>query len=327
MRIITLFVVVALMMGDFHAYAQIFRVEYTSELQTNFRESNFVNLLRFNAEVPISRSMTIGASTISVAKTRDEKLVDDLQTFSNIEEDDLPLALALCGIEWKINDKHSFFAGIRNMNEDYFTTPVTSFFTNSSCGVYPTTSANYPIANYPMASVGMHYCCDANPFKLQASLYNGTGYNRFVGRSNVFRFCPKSDGIFGVAEVTYAHGNTLFSLGNSLYGEGGVSFSPWIYAEQGVCNNFALLVGYSHAFAVEAACVDYAGMGACYKLGKCQLGVFTDYAAFEGSDEFATELTCKVPLSPFMQIQPTAHFIYSDGKSYSVAMLRMTASF
>lgn len=97
----------------------------------------------------MSNSFSIEASTISIAKTREERLVDDLQTFSNIEEDNLPLALAVCGANWQINDKHSLFFGIRNMNEDYFTSPVTSFFTNSSCGVYPTISANYDIANTP----------------------------------------------------------------------------------------------------------------------------------------------------------------------------------
>ena len=158
MKFINILVVVALMTGGLHLHAQDFGVEYTTELQTNFQGCNFVNLLRLNAEIPISKSVTIEASTISIAKTRNERLLDDLQTFSNIEEDNLPLAIAVCGANWQINDKHSLFMGIRNMNEDYFTSPVTSFFTNSSCGIYPTISANYPIANYPVASVGMHYC-------------------------------------------------------------------------------------------------------------------------------------------------------------------------
>lgn len=130
--------------------------------------------------------------------------MDDLQTFSNIEEDNLPLALAVCGANWQINDKHSLFFGIRNMNEDYFTSPVTSFFTNSSCGVYPTISANYDIANYPVASVGAHYRFESaigsnesnGSIVFQTSLYNGKGSYHFTSRDNVFRFYPK-DGITG----------------------------------------------------------------------------------------------------------------------------------
>lgn len=152
----------------------------------------------------MSNSFSIEASTISIAKTREERLVDDLQTFSNIEEDNLPLALAVCGANWQINDKHSLFFGIRNMNEDYFTSPVTSFFTNSSCGVYPTISANYDIANYPVASVGAHYRFESaigsnesnGSIVFQSSLYNGKGSYHFTSCDNVFRFYPK-DGITG----------------------------------------------------------------------------------------------------------------------------------
>ncbi|MBQ0058219.1 MAG: hypothetical protein KBT20_11235 [Bacteroidales bacterium] len=119
MKVTNLLVMATLMTGGLHLNAQTVGVEYTTELQTNFSESNFVNLLRLNAELPIGKSLSLEAATTSVAKTRDERLVDDLQTFSNIEEDNLPLAIAVCGANWQINDKHSLFMGIRNMNEDY----------------------------------------------------------------------------------------------------------------------------------------------------------------------------------------------------------------
>lgn len=326
MKIINNLVLVALMMGGLHLHAQEFGIEYTTELQTTFRESNFVNLLRLNAEVPISKFVTVEASTISIAKTRDERLVDDLQTFSNIEEDNLPLAIAICGANWQINDKHSLFMGIRNMNEDYFTSPVTSLFTNSSCGIFPTISANYPIANYPVASVGIHYLYDADPIKVQASLFNGTGYNRFAGRNNVFRFCPKDDGVFGIAEMSYTHGSSNYFVGNALYCNETISNTPWFYTEQTISQKFALLLSYSHAFSTYAECKDFIGLGTHCQLGKYQLGAFTDYANFVGRNEFATEITCKIPLSQKMHIQPTVHIISSDSKLYNVAMMRVLLS-
>ncbi len=315
------------MTGGLHLHAQKLGVEYTTELQTNFRESNFVNLLRLNAEVPINKSVSIEASTISIAKTRNERLVDDLQTFSNIEEDNLPLAIAVCGANWQINDKHSLFMGIRNMNEDYFTSPVTSFFTNSSCGIYPTISANYPIANYPVASAGMHYCYDGSPIRVQVSLYNGTGHNRFTGRDNVFRVCPKDDGVFGIAEVSYTCGGNRFFLGNALYSGGDINATPWFYTEQSITPHLILLSGYSHAFSTEAQCKDFFGLGALCRIGKYQLGAFADYANYVERNEYAAELTCKMSICRYIDFQPTAHIITYDSRLYLVAMLRMLLSF
>ena len=334
MKFINILVVVALMTGGLHLHAQDFGVEYTTELQTNFQGCNFVNLLRLNAEIPISKSMTVEASTISIAKTRNERLLDDLQTFSNIEEDNLPLAIAACGANWQINDKHSLFMGIRNMNEDYFTSPVTSFFTNSSCGIYPTISANYPIANYPVASVGMHYCYDGSPIKVQASLYNGTGYNRFTGRENVFRLCPKNDGVFGIAEVSYNRGGSYCCIGNALHCNERLSATPWFYTEQHICNTLSLLVGYSHAFAATGECKDFVGIGAHYQQKKCELGMFTDYACFVNAKEFATEITLKYNATDNLYVQPIFHLISTSFEAstcivsvHTIGSLRIGVSF
>lgn len=284
----------------------------------------------------MSNSFSIEASTISIAKTREERLVDDLQTFSNIEEDNLPLALAVCGANWQINDKRSLFFGIRNMNEDYFTSPVTSFFTNSSCGVYPTISANYDIANYPLASIGAHYKYENRNIALQASLYNGKGSYRFSGRENVFRFYPASDGIFGLVEATYSRRGSSYFVGtavywgdtSSKYNSGsssnnikGVSLSPWAYAEQRITDRLSLIAGYSHAFfdgqsvpgaerVRDATCRDFAGLGGRYAWQRAELGVFTDYANFAEGSEWATELTCKVALTPHFFLQPSVHAIF-----------------
>lgn len=306
-----------------------FGMELTSELQgTHAGDYNFVNLLRLGVSLPISSSLRIDAASLSTCMTAQESIGGDLQTFSNLDAGNIPFALSVCNFVLNVCDRHSLFFGIRNMNEDYFCSDVTSFFTNSSCGIYPTISANYPIANYPVASMGVHYRYEDEDrhFAVQASLYNGTGYNRFTGRDNVFRVCPKDDGVFGIAEVSYNHGGSRYFLGNALYCKEGISATPWFYAEQGVTPHLTLLAGYSHAFGADIECMDFIGLGALYRLGKCQLGAFTDYANFVGRNEFATELTCKIPISGQIDIQPTAHLITYDSKLHCIGMLRMALS-
>ena len=300
-------------------------MELTSELQgTCAGDYNYVNLLRLDVSLPVSSSISFDVASLSTFMTADESIGDGLQMFSNLDAGNIPFALSVLGFNWQINNMHSLFLGIRNMNEDYFCSNGTSFFTNSSCGIYPTISANYPIANYPIASIGVHYCYDANPFKVQVSLYNGTGYNRFFGRDNVFRICPKSDGVFAIAEVSYTRGGSCYFLGNALYCKaGGIGTTPWFYTEQCITSNLTLLAGCSHTFTADAECKDFIGLGAICKIGRCQLGAFTDYADFMERNEFATELTCKIPILQYFDIQPTVHLITYDGRLQCAAALRM----
>lgn len=320
---------------------------YSEKLGKDYQNYNYVNLLRINVSVPISKSLTVEAGSISTCMTAPESICGDLQTFSNVEAGNIPFTLGVCGMSWthtyqpqgsQREVSHSLFVGIRNMNEDYFASPATSFFTNSSCGIYPTISANYPIANYPVASMGVHYKYeneyDDRNLTIQASLYNGTGYHRFTGRNNIFRICPKDDGVHGIAEVSYTKGGSYYSWGNALYynenmnpsAKSKISYTPWLYTEQSITPNLTLLAGCSHAFATEASCKDFIGCGVLYQLGRCQLGAFTDYANFKETDEFATELSCKVPISKHIAIQPTAHLITYDSRLHCVAMLRMALS-
>lgn len=323
MRFIKTIVVVALMTGDLHLHAQSVGIEYTTELQTNFRDFNFVNLLRLNAEMPISKTVTIGASTISIAKTRDERLVDDLQAFSNIEEDDLPLAIAMCGANWQINDKHSLFMGIRNMNEDYFTSPLTSFFTNSSCGVYPTISSNADIANYPLASVGVHYKYETERLCVQASLYNGEGHNRFSGRDNIFRLCPHDDGVFSLSEIQYHNKGRHYFLGNALHSGPSFFTAPWLYIEQQICDELTILAGFSHTFGNSIECKDFKGLGIYYQQANYHIGIITDYATYCDAREWASELTMKYSFYNHAYLQPALHMIRTGNHTNIICSIRL----
>lgn len=297
----------------------------TEQQVTTKGRYNCANLLRLQASLPIAHGFSVDVGSLSTFMTAKESIGDDLQTFSNLDAERIPFALSVCGVNWNAGDHHSLFLGIRNMNEDYFCSPVTSFFTNSSCGVYPTISANYDIANYPVASMGAHYKFESTigsneangSIVFQTSLYNGKGYNHFTGRENVFRFCPKNDGLFGLAEVSYRRRRSCYFVGNAVYWGGsssnnikGVSLSPWAYAEQRITDRLSLIAGYSHTFGDDAACRDFAGLGGRYAWDRAELGVFTDYANFAEGSEWATEFTCKVTLTPHFFLQPSVHAIF-----------------
>ena len=197
--------------------AQVFDMTLTTELQTDFQGGyNWVNLFRTDFQWAIARQIHLNAGTISTVKTREKRLANDLQTFSNIEEENIPLAIAVLGLDWQVGNS-TLFMGIRNLNEDYFTSTCTSLFTNSSCGIFPTLSANYPIANYPVASVGIDYKLLLENWLFETSLYNGTGYRDFTGKENVFRFCPKTDGILSVTSINYRKYGNEYYLGIALH--------------------------------------------------------------------------------------------------------------
>lgn len=312
-------------------YAQSVGLEYVSELQTNFKgDNNFVNLLKLNGELPLSEKVRFRLSTISVARTNDEAIVNDLQVFSNIDVENIPFALSVAAVEWDIDAHNSLLFGVHNMNEDTFSSDVTGLFTNSSCGIYPTLSCNYPIANYPVASVGVRYKYDDERFGLVGAVYNGVGYYDFTGRENVFRVCPKSDGVFALTLGEYKHNDSHYFLGGCLhYGdpyemdERKARTTLWTYAEQKVTNSLSLLGGYSHAFHSSSYCRDFAGLGGRLTIKNAELGLFSDYAHFEDVDEWATELTCKIPISEHVYVQPTAHFISQDTEHFVVGVLRL----
>lgn len=311
--------------------AQKFGLDYTSEFQTDFKNNyNFLNLLKLQAEVNISKHLSFQASTISTAKTNENKLIDDFQGFSNIEIENIPLALAVANFQWKINENNSIYLGVRNMNEDYFVSDVTSFYTNSSGGVFPTIGANYPIANYPVASLGLHYSYNSENIALQASIYNGTAYSDFYGKESVFSFNPKNDGIFAISQVEYKYNGSNYFLGACLhYGEldkiedKETRASIWAYAEQKIMEDFYLIGAYSYAFHSSSPCKDFAGVGGKFNLKDWEFGVLSTYCKFQDIREWANEISIRYNIQDNLYIQPTFHFINQPNHSHAIGLLRI----
>ncbi len=166
-----------------------FGVDYTGEVQTDFERFRQANLLQLKADIPLSKALSFQVSTITAWTTRPYLDVNDLQVFSNIDVYALrvPFSLAVAGFTWQMNDRHSLFAGIRRVDEDYFCSDVMGLFTNSSCGIFPTLSYNEHANTFPFAAMGLHYVYDHKNIRLQASLYNGDCDYHLTGRYNMFK--------------------------------------------------------------------------------------------------------------------------------------------
>ena len=196
--------------------AQTFSGVYTAEWQWNMnKNTNFVNLLRLELNVPLWNGGTFEAATLHVAKTNDG-IIDDWQGFSNIEADNMFGGIAVLGYmhEWKAGH---VFVGVRNVNEDFFTSDITSLFTNGSCGIVPTIASSYPIANYPFSGLTVYFDVQKGGWLFRNSLYNGVGYNGWKHGDNPFLIRSKKDGIFDMAQLEYSHERGNYFAGVAPY--------------------------------------------------------------------------------------------------------------
>ena len=306
-----------------------FGVDYTGEVQTDFKGARMANLLQLRANIPFSRKLSFQVASLSTLSTDEQLEVYDIQGYSNIDTYDVnrPFALTVAGLTWQISDSHSLFAGIRRIDEDYFCSDWLSLFTNSSCGIFPTISWNAIIATFPLAAMGIHYAYDQEKLRLQASVYNGRGYYRFKGRENVFRICPKSDGVFAIAQAEYRHRGSHYYLGGTMHTDSDIQPTAWAYAEQALTPSLTLLAAYGHAFGSDNFCDNFYGIGGTYALKRAELGLFTDYTRVLDLDEWATELVCSFHLNDFFTAKPVLHIITTDGSTQCVAMLRIDVAF
>lgn len=319
-------------------------LEYTGELQTDFKTTSQVNLLQLRAELPLSRSLSFQAASLSVSSTQDELLFDHMMGYSNIDAYDKSFALMVAGFQWHINNRHTLFAGIRRIDEDYFCSDGMSLYTNPSCGIFPTISCNYFIATYPFAAMGLHYAYETDRLCLQASVYNGTPSQDFTGSNNVFRICPKNDGVFALGQAEYRYRDSRYFLGASLYngydydlyldGEELLTVplerktypTMWAYAEQALSSRLMLIAAYGHSFSSDDLVRNYYGLGAQYALGKLRFGLYSDHIRALDVNEWNTELVCHIDLNDYLSVKPVLHILNCDSKTQCIGLLRLTVN-
>ncbi|MBK5722232.1 carbohydrate porin [Dysgonomonas sp. Marseille-P4677] len=342
-------VTILLLIYTTKAQTQNIELSYTTEFQNNIgSKSNWVNLFTLSGNFTPWRNGKFSIQTISIYKIQEKRIANDLQTFSNIEEDNMGINLFHIGYTHKINDL-TLFGGIRNMNEDYFTGEYTSLFTNSSCGIYPTISYNYPVANYPLSAMTLHAEFRfKKSFCIKNSLYNGVARELFSKEGSLFSIDPIKDGILNITEFSYSsksnyHGlyniGTLFHTNHNSFNEykqekkktKKMNYVLWANAEQSIYKQenkeVGILIQGSLAPTNKNDCFYYYGIGATLsgfvsnrKYDK--LGVFINKAIFHENAETAIEITWQYNLNKNIIIQPAFHYIKTGTSQNKIGIIR-----
>lgn len=347
------------------SFAQEFSGELTSEWQWDMnKRTNWMNLLRLNMKLPLANGKgAIEAATLHVAKTKEETILADWQGFSNIEADNMFAAIAVLGYMHTWHNAH-LFVGVRNVNEDFFTSDVTSLFTNSSCGIFPTIAASYPIANYPFSGLTLYFDVTRGPWTFKNSLYNGTGYNGWKGNDNPFLVRPKRDGVFNISQLEYSAHDARYFAGLTVHtrqhltcgqeafetqdgssasendGEEAVStekttnkttFAWWLYGEQPVWTagdrSVVCMAQYSENTSHKNKCYRYAEVGCAYRDSLNECGLSGQYARFQEGNEWSVELTWRRQLSETVAVQPSFQYVNNANGQFTVLSARLCLSF
>lgn len=330
------------------ASAQEFGVQYITEVQTDFEKStNWMNFLRLDASLNIGKRGSIDFASIHTFKTLDRPVADDWQVFSNITNDNLAFGLAVLGYTHQFCDKFKLFAGVRNVNEDYFISDGTGLFVNSSHGIYPTIAENYPLGNYPLSTLGIHANWTLNDnWTVQGSLYNGVARQLF-GPDHGLLDIRKDDGILLMGDVNYHHDSKLpgtyfagVSYANKIHGEemteDKTNFTYWVYGEQSIYksgdSHVDLMAQFSQNLSVDFGCKRYMGAGVLlYNILTDKIdntfGINVNNADYDFGDETVLEATYNLQLTDHIGIQPAYQRIWNDGGSHNAALLRLNIEF
>ena len=313
--------------------------DYTTEVQSDFGgKYNWVNLMSLTAGLPsekINHQWTNGNfhfDIISVFKTRKERIADDLMTFSNIEEDNLPVNPFVMGYthQW---EKFELFGGVRNVNNDYFITPYTSLFTNSSAGIFPTLSLNYPLANYPLSAMCVHLeYLPTEQIHLKSSLYNGIAHDP---RQNVFRTFtvnPQNDGFFSITEFNVSQnklGTGRYALGLTTRSNG--VYAAWTEIEQTLYSTGEKEIGCIVHIGIASPkhCRYYYAVGSHFAnlLTKHdRLGIYLNTTEVSGIRERTMEITWRFQIINSVAIQPTYHNLRTGNKTTNIGIVRLLFS-
>jgi len=296
----------------------------------------------------------ISTYNMDIDRNRNWSVADDNQVFSNIMLDcQLPLALSVFGITQNISERFSVFLGVRNLNVDYFTSPCTALFTNSSDGIFPTLADNWRLANYPTSAMCLHLEWNMSPqLTWKNSLYNGASSTQW---NRIFRFAPHDDGIINVSEISFhADDDSLSMLGEYhlgfLYsntpdedvGNGEVKVKGYSNRKKSNCSVFGLAEqpiyrdrqtyklllqgGYSPKRLNDT--YGYFGVGLTGErlfADDDHAGVQVHRALYsDGGRETDVEMTYSLPVTKTVSVQPALHFIHTSGDNNVVGLLRMS---
>ena len=259
----------------------------------------------------------------------------------------MPSMLAVMDYMHEWNSGH-LFVGVRNVNEDFFTSDVTALFQNSSEGIFPTVASSYPIANYPYSGLTLYFDVTKGKWTFRNSLYNGVGYNGWKAHDNPFLVRPKKDGIFNMSQLEYEHKGGKYFAGAAVHtrqypinedgemvsadeSKGKTTCGWWIYGEQSVWKagdkNISCMVQYSENTSHQNACYRYAELGGAYQDEKNECGLSGQYARFQQGSEYSLEVTWKRQLTESISLQPSFQYIKNDNGDFTALSARLYVSF
>ena len=328
--------------------AQVFSGEYNAEWQWDCnKNNNFINQLQLELNIPVFRGRgTIQAATLHLAKTNGS-VIDDWQGYSNIEADNMFASIAVLGYMHELKGAH-FFIGVRNVNEDFFTSDVTSLFANSSCGIFPTIAASYPIANYPFSGLTAYFDVESSGWTFRNSLYNGAGYNGWKRHDNPFIVRPAKDGIFNISQLEYSCKDAKYFAGvavstrqysidtdgnmlSSDYAHSKTTCAWWVYGEQPVWRvgkkGISCMLQYSENTCRKNGCSRYGEIGGAYNDSLNNCGISAQYARFRQGEEYSVEVTWRYQLREHLSIQPSCQYISNKNGNFITLCTRIKYDF
>jgi len=318
-----------------------YEVNNITELQYNLTDKHekdvkYVNLLSLETSLKTDKWWKGGLFDVafwSTGRTFSHNIAHDILTFSNIEEDNFWLVCSKLGYQQTIGD-FTLFAGIRNMNQDYFTSPYSSFFTNSSAGIFPTISINYGVPNYPIGAFGLHAEYTKDRFNIKSSFYNNLND---INEKLVFKFHfnPEKYGWLNITQFAYTPANNYYATGVVLdkLPDNSLKYSLYALAEQSIIKinkrNIGVIGQLGYAPKKDNDCYAYYGAGVVIdnlfrEDDRDSLGLITFRANTMQGSETATELSYKYTVNSYISIQPAFHYIHRHGYDNVVGLIRGT---
>lgn len=306
----------------------------------------WVNCLEAGLGVVLWKGAMFEGTAIATYSTADP-VSDDLLGFSNIYTgDNKPFRLMQASLGQRFGKRVYVSAGLRNIDTDYFTSPATSLFTAPADADFPIISNNYSVATFPMSALGVHleiypFC----GFTVKSSLYNGVADDTFKRQ---FRFRPGRDGLFSIGSLSYEW--EVFKEADATYAFGYVAgkvpdgeASGVFYRKTGVwglveqpflrwgTTRWCLLLQGAMMTRYRQDTYGYWGTGLTVSgiSGRnIEAGVAVNRMHdLTSGNEVDAEVTCVVPFSDWLSVQPAVHVIRSRHREMVVGLLRLNVTF
>ena len=322
-------------------------VSITTEGQWNMSNNHgaWANLIEAEITAALWQTALFEAGAISTY-TLGKNATDVRQDFSNINATNRAFRLTHLGIEQYIGSSIRLFAGLRQADADYFNTEMAGLFTGASYGCLPIVNDNFNVNVYPVAALGVH--AEWTPkenMTLKTSLYNGASSDRI---DHQFRFRPHRDGLLNLGSITYtlpaAKDNELpanyvisYNIGNHRHAyqdRRHTQFGFYVTAEQPLFRMGRLRLCATGTGAMEFNDPQVAEgyWNAALALehvtrrgGTLAFGLSRAY--YSDGHETDLEATFVLPVNKYFSLQPTLHYLCTDGKRQVVGQLRLMAEF